>query len=422
MVKNKHIIIKKLIYYGILQYLVMGAIFAFMYTPIFEWCCLSLKLRENSSLYPLIQYGLMAFLAAFWIHLFFTKIRSQRYKYLTGRSYAKDHHQYNKTYTELVEFWEKSDPYKIDIEKQLPVEDWHTAEGVILGKAKDKFGTYHLLKRDSAAPGNLICFGRPGCGKSTTQAATTAARFNADRTDGGCGVFAISIKGDLLNFVKDKRKNIKVFTPDNAVGSCHYDPFSGLSEMSLIDKRTFAENMSQIICPDEDGENAAFFVEGARDYFCSILLYLCFMHETGKISGPLRFPEFVDEILNDNVFNITMTIKASGCRIAGEYTNSYEGSSEKNVSGIYNHLVKNIRPFHTGALAELLDGKGDCITPDDLNSSDIYIDVPQDKYSVYAPVISIIISNFLQAFMRRPDVSSGEETVPILFLLDEAAA
>ena len=99
MVKNKHIIIKKLIYYGILQYLVMGAIFAFMYTPIFEWCCLSLKLRENSSLYPLIQYGLLAFLAAFWIYLFFTKIRSQRYKYLTGRSYAKDHHQYNKTYT-----------------------------------------------------------------------------------------------------------------------------------------------------------------------------------------------------------------------------------------------------------------------------------------------------------------------------------
>lgn len=83
MVKNKHIIIKKLIYYGILQYLVMGAIFAFMYTPIFEWCCLSLKLRENSSLYPLILYGLMAFLAAFWIYLFFTKIRSQRYKYLT---------------------------------------------------------------------------------------------------------------------------------------------------------------------------------------------------------------------------------------------------------------------------------------------------------------------------------------------------
>ena len=91
------------------------------------------------------------------------------------------------------------------------------------------------------------------------------------------------------------------------------------------------------------------------------------------------------------------------------------GFIRKNVSGIYNHLVKNIRPFHTGALAELLDGKGDCITPDDLNSSDIYIDVPQDKYSVYAPVISIIISNFLQAFMRRPDVSSGEETVPILF-------
>lgn len=85
-----------------------------MYTPIFEWCCLSLKLRENSSLYPLIQYGLMAFLAAFWIYLFFTKIRSQRYKYLTGRSYAKDHHQYNKTYTELVELRYNEDKYLIN--------------------------------------------------------------------------------------------------------------------------------------------------------------------------------------------------------------------------------------------------------------------------------------------------------------------
>lgn len=50
----------------------------------------------------------------------------------------------------------------------------------------------------------------------------------------------------------------------------------------------------------------------------------------------------------------------------------------------------------------------------------IYIDVPQDKYDVYAPAMAIIITNFLQAFMRRDDVSSGKEITPILFLLDEA--
>lgn len=34
--------------------------------------------------------------------------------------------------------------------------------------------------------------------------------------------------------------------------------------------------------------------------------------------------------------------------------------------------------------------------------------------------MSIIISNFLMAFMRREDVSSGKDIKPILFLLDEA--
>ena len=106
--------------------------------------------------------------------------------------------------------------------------------------------------------------------------------------------------------------------------------------------------------------------------------------------------------------------------IPGEYTNGYIGSNEKNVSGIWSHLCKCIRPFNSGALRTLFDGEGDCIKPEDLNNGDIYIDVPQDKYDVYAPCMAIIITNFLQAFMRRDDVSSGKKIVPIMFLLDEA--
>lgn len=49
-----------------------------------------------------------------------------------------------------------------------------------------------------------------------------------------------------------------------------------------------------------------------------------------------------------------------------------------------------------------------------------YIDVPQDKYQIYAPAMAIIITNFLMAFMRRDDVSSNQKVVPIMFLLDEA--
>lgn len=375
--------------------------------------------KEKSFFYKPLGFTVNFGLIALWLFISFATIRSKRYTALTNRSYGRDHSAFQKDYFSLVEFFSKNDKYKMDIE-ELPIEDWHYADGVILCKFKDKAGNYRLVKRDSSANGNLIAFGLPGSGKSTTQAATTAARFNTSLHKGGCGVFAISIKGDLLNFVKGKRKNIKVFTPDKAEGSCHYDPLLGVSNMNWTERRVFAENMALIICPDEVGENSTFFVGGARDYLSASILYLLHLHDTGKRPGDLKFPEIVDMILQSNVFDLTLAIQKCDNTIPGEYTNGYIGSNEKNVSGIWSHLCKCIRPFNSGALRILFDGRGNCITPDDLNTGDIYIDVPQDKYDVYAPCMAIIITNFLQAFMRRDDVSSGKKTVPILFLLDEA--
>lgn len=330
-----------------------------------------------------------------------------------------DYYHFKKPYIEMLSFFSNNDPYQLPIDA-LPNISWNQADGIILCQTTDQDGKKRLLHRNSDSNGNLVSFGLPGSGKTTTQAATTAIRFNANVKKGGCGVFAISIKGDLLNFVKDKRTNIKLFTPDQVAGSCHYDPLNGVDSMNQTERRSFLENMSIIICPDELGDNSAFFVSGARDYFCGIVHYLLYLRDTGKKAEPLKFPEIVDTILSGNVFDITLTIKHSGCQIAGEYTNSYEGSSEKNVSGIYNHLCKAVRPFNSGALRTLFDGNRNCITPDDLTTGDIYIDVPQDKYQIYAPAMAIIITNFLMAFMQRADVSSNQQTLPILFLLDEA--
>lgn len=362
-----------------------------------------------------IDYGLLGL----WLYITFTTLRGKRYHALTNRYYGKDHSNFQKSYNFLVKFFTHNDKYKMQ-EEDLPIEDWHHADGIILAKYKDRHGNDRLIKRPSNANGNLVSFGLPGSGKSTTQAATTAIRFNSDINKDGCGVFAISIKGDLLNFVKDKRKNIKVFTPDKADGSCHYDPLLGVANMSWTERRVFAENISIIICPDDIGENSAYFVNGARDYLSAIILYLLHLHDIGERKDTLKFPEIVDTILQGSVFEITLTIKDCENSIPGEYTNGYIGSNEKNVSGIWSHLCKCIRPFNSGALRTLFDGNGDCITPDYLNHGDIYIDVPQDKYDVYAPCMAIIITNFLQAFMRRDDVSSGKKIVPILFLLDEA--
>lgn len=408
-----------IVYYNIIPILLFGIGLIVFRDYIFDAICSLTQVTERSGFYKLYGYAVDIGLAALWFMIAFTSTRDKRYQALTGRFYGKDHSDFNKTYSTLVQFFTTNDRYKMDVE-ELEIEDWHDADGVILCKYKDKAGNYRLVKRDSDANGNLVSFGLPGSGKSTTQAATTAVRFNSKLKKGGCGVFAISIKGDLLNFVRGKRKNIKVFTPDKAEGSCHYDPLLGVAQMSWTERRVFAENISIIICPDEVGENSTFFVGGARDYLAAIILYLLHLHDTGQREGDLKFPEIIDMILQSSVFDLTLAMHDCDNTIPGEYTNGYIGSNEKNVSGIWSHLCKCIRPFNSGALRTLFDGEGDCITPDDLNTGDIYIDVPQDKYDVYAPCMAIIITNFLQAFMRREDVSSGKKIVPIMFLLDEA--
>lgn len=411
---NKQSLVDKIFYYKIHIMLIAAVILAIIRKPLVYIIASFANIRITGNLYSLLNLAITGGIIYLWGYFSFTTLREKRYTLLTERSYTKDHGAYNKSYYEMVGFYKKSDPYKMDM-NLLPIQDWHRSEGVILGKIKDRDGNYHLIKRDSNANGNLVTFGLPGSGKSTTQAAPTALRFN----NGKGGVFAISIKGDMLNFVRGKRKHIKVFTPDKEEGSCHYNPLHDYQNMDWTMRRNFVEMLSNIVVPEESGDNARFFYGGARDYFCAITLYLMYKSDKGEIEE-LKFHDIVDTILSRNVFEISEEIQASDCDIAGEYTNSYIGNSEKNVAGIYNHLAKHVRPFNNGALRSLLDGKGNCITPSDLEHGDVYIDIPQEKFEIYAPVMAIIVSNFMIAFMSREDVTSNPNLKPIIFLLDEA--
>lgn len=115
---------------------------------------------------------------------------------------------------------------------------------------------------------------------------------------------------------------------------------------------------------------------------------------------------------------IVAKINANGSPDAKAYLASYCGSNERNVAGCYNHCVTALRPI--AMLIPILDGDGDCISIDTLAQGyDIYIEIPQDKITLYAPVTSLMIQAFLTGFMQRPDAAQGNR--PILFLLDEFA-
>lgn len=325
-------------------------------------------------------------------------ILNKEYKQKTERCYSTDHTLYKRSFMELIKFFQNADPYQIQI-NTLPKEKWTDAEGIILGKIGD-----HLIKRPSEGVGNLALFSLPGGGKTTSQIIPSAMRFSGS-------VLAIDIKGDILHYTKKHRK-IKIFSPENPNISCHYNPLDGIDKLSISDRKIFIEQLAAILIPDEpDGK---YFTDGGRDYFCGISLFLL----AADIHTP--FTQIIQNILHGNAFNWIQRIIASDCEEAKEYLASYMGNNEKNVAGCYNTACKSIRPLNSGSLAQLLNASGDCITPETLEKGmDIYLEIPQDKISVYAPVLTIIIQNFMSAFMRRPDRSSGEKRRPILFLLDE---
>lgn len=381
-----------------------------------------LLLSKGMSGFPFLnaifKYTLRIFFFILWFVIAFYFLREQHYRKITGRSFSRDRRDFQQSYLELIKFFSSNDPYAMNV-FNLPIKDWHSSDGVIFCKTRDIYKNQRLLYHSSEDPNGINCcvLGLPGSGKSTTQAAVSALRFNASASGGtGAGVFAISIKGDLLNFVGNQRPNIRLFTPDQAEGSYHYNPFADLFSMDPTYQRSFIEQLSITICPNSANDSE--YILGARDFFCGIIHHLLYLRKIGEIDEDFSFPDVVDTVLDNDVFTIIDEIR-SGSSIGREYINSYQGSSPKFVAACYNYLCKRIRPFNNGALKTLFDGKGDCISPEDLNSGDIYIDVPQDKYQLYAPAMAIIITNFLQAFMRKPDRSSNEDTVPILFLLDE---
>lgn len=309
--------------------------------------------------------------------------------------------RYNKSLIQLADFRRTADTYKMDT-TAYPVQSWRDADGIILGQIDGR-----CIHRPTTAEGNLALFALPGAGKTTAQIIPTALRF-------GGSVLAIDIKGDILRATKDHRK-IKIFAPDDPEHSCHFDPFANLQGMSHTERLNYIEQLADIIIPAAgNGKDADYFTQGAKDFFCGVTaqMYDC--------NPATTFADVISTLVyakKGDGNTIVAKINANGSMDAKAYLASYHTSNERNVAGCYNHCVTALRPI---AMLPILNGDGDCISIDTLTAGDdVYIEIPQDKIAIYAPVVSLVVQSFLTAFMRRPDTSNDNR--PILFLLDEFA-
>lgn len=352
-----------------------------------------------------------------WLTVLIYCVKQIRYREVTGgRNFMADKMLYERSYHDLMHYYTDADKSRINV-SDLRAESWRDVDGIPLGTVDGR-----LLRRGTDEKGNLMIFGLPGFNKTTGSIATAALRFgatmpetpyyihgkNSHRTTGSTVV--IDIKGDILHWTSEKRR-IKIFNPEDA-NTCHFDPFLGIDEMPLSERRAFIEGMSEIIVQEEEG--GKYFTDGGRDFFCGVTLYL--LNKDIHTS----FIQIVDAILHGNGIDWVTRIYESTCDDAKDYLASYYGSNEKNVAGCYNSISKALRKFRSGALPELLNAQGECISSDMLDAGwDIYLELPQDKISLYSSVTTLLIQQLMNSFMKRPDASSGVHNRPVLFILDE---
>ena len=344
-------------------------------------------------------------LAMLWVTIAITVIFSTIYHDETGgRNLILDQWTYHLTPLELLRRFRGSDPYRMK-EHDLPRLDWRMADGIIFGYGNNGL-IYHPTNSDRGEGKNALAVGTPGSGKTSSVICCSALRW-------GGSVMAVDIKSDIYNATHSHRK-IKRFAPDDPDVSVHYDPMADIRKMTQDKRNDAIDKMAMVIVPDDKSPDSKYFVDTARIMFTGITNQLLSENET------ITLPEIARAILHGDAVGWITAIHDNGVDAAKDYCANLYNTNEKNVSGAYGELAKAVRPFASGALAEILTDDGHCISPATLDDGwDIYIEVPQEKIKLLAPITTLIMQNFMNRFTSRPDITSGTKSYPVLLILDE---
>jgi type IV secretory pathway TraG/TraD family ATPase VirD4 len=398
-------------YYNLIFHAIFALVLYLIRDYAFDFFCMITQVTERDRLfYKLYGITVPILLIVIWVLIFFTSTREKAYRYKTGRSFGYDSSHYKRSYYELVDYFADADPMKMDI-AALPTMSWKESSGLIFGKKGNKLISYEPNKNGICA----MVWGAPGDGKTTSTIITSCRQFGLKKNAAGKwvqkgAVMVTDLKGDIYEANK-KYRRIKRFSTIHWQESAHYDPLVDVRKMKNPSERAiFLENLAITIIPEEQGADSKYFVDGARDFFTGISLYL--LNQDSNIS----FPAIIEEIVIGNYSKWVLEIMKSEDKSAQAYTNHFYGENEKNVSGTYSKLVSSARLFGTDIMKTLLTNDDNVISPADLeNCIDIYIQVDPNQITLMAPVIAMLYQAFMSAMLYRKE---GQDP-PIAFVLDE---
>ena len=276
------------------------------------------------------------------------------------------------------------------------------AKGILFGK---KFGL--LAYSPEQDEGHILVLGPSGTGKTSALLIPTLRSWQGT-------ALVVDISGDISANVNTPNKI--VFDPTSE--SCiPYDVFASINAVAdETERQERLEQLAYLLLPDKanDSEAGIFFCKNGRKMITAALI--CYY---GMGWG---FVEICEFFLGHDWRSLLNDIAKQQNPIANMFISSFAGASEQNTAGCKQAADDALKLFATNdkiknALRKVPSYEK-AISPTMLETSSVYIYIPDEKLTIYGDLLRIITAQSMEYFSSRPT----ENKQTILFCLDEFAS
>lgn len=276
------------------------------------------------------------------------------------------------------------------------------AKGVLFGK---KFGL--LAYSPEQDEGHILVLGPSGTGKTSALLIPTLRSWQGT-------ALVVDISGDISANVNTPNKIVFDPTAENCIP---YDVFASINEVTDdTERQERLEQLAYLLLPDKanDSEASIFFTKNGRKMITAALI--CYY---GMDWG---FVEICEFFLGHDWRSLLNDIAKQQNPIANMFISSFAGASEQNTAGCKQAADDALKLFATNdkiknALRKVPSYEK-AISPATLETSSVYIYIPDEKLKIYGDLLRIITAQSMEYFSSRP----MENKQTILFCLDEFAS
>lgn len=276
------------------------------------------------------------------------------------------------------------------------------AKGVLFGK---KFGL--LAYSPEQDEGHILVLGPSGTGKTSALLIPTLRSWQGT-------ALVVDISGDISANVNTPNKIVFDPTSENCIP---YDVFASINEVTDdTERQERLEQLAYLLLPDKanDSEASIFFTKNGRKMITAALI--CYY---GMDWG---FVEICEFFLGHDWRSLLNDIAKQQNPIANMFISSFAGASEQNTAGCKQAADDALKLFATNdkiknALRKVPSYEK-AISPATLETSSVYIYIPDEKLKIYGDLLRIITAQSMEYFSSRP----MENKQTILFCLDEFAS